>query len=472
MLQTSRKPPARATVVVVAVVSSVCLVIGQTQIVAPANKYKVADDLKLGQDAARQVEEQLPLLHDDSVESYLQNIGGRLVESIPPEFQHPEFRYSFKVVNVSDINAFALPGGPMYVNRGMIEAAKTEGEVAGVMAHELSHVALRHGTAQQSKATPYEVGSVAGQILGAILGGTAGAVVSQGAQFGFGTAFMRFSREYEKQADILGSHIMARAGYDPRDMANMFKTIEKISGNGGPQFMSDHPNPANRYQYINDEAGMLQIVNPVRDTRAFTDVQARLKKMAPAPTTEEVSRKSNGRTTSSRNPTSGGQPTGRVEPPSLRTQSYDEGGQFRISVPSNWQELPGNTTVTFAPDGAYGDVQGQSVFTHGMEVGIQRNEGHNLRTATDELISGLRQSNPQLQATGSYRAVSIDGRRGLNIVLANVSDVTRRDERIALFTAEMNDGRLFYALGVTPADEFATYQRVFAQVVRSIQLGN
>jgi predicted Zn-dependent protease len=107
---------------------------------------------------------------DIQVESYVQKIGSRLVESIPPEFQHSEFRYSFKVVNVSDINAFALPGGPIYVNRGMIEAAKTEGEVAGVMAHELSHVALRHGTAQQSKATPYEIGSVAGQILGAIMG--------------------------------------------------------------------------------------------------------------------------------------------------------------------------------------------------------------------------------------------------------------------------------------------------------------
>ena len=73
-------------------------------------------------------------------------------KSIPPEFQHPEFQYRFKIVNASDINAFALPGGPMFVNRGMIEAAKNEGEMAGVMAHELSHVALRHSTAQQTKA--------------------------------------------------------------------------------------------------------------------------------------------------------------------------------------------------------------------------------------------------------------------------------------------------------------------------------
>ncbi len=468
MLHTHRKPMSRATATFIAVLSSVSLVVGQTKITAPANKYKVSDDVKLGQDAARQVEEELPLLNDSQVESYVRNIGSRLVESIPQEFQHPEFRYSFKVVNVSDINAFALPGGPMYVNRGMIEAAKTEGEVAGVMAHELSHVALRHGTAQQSKATPYEIGSVAGQILGAIIGGTAGAIVSQGAQFGFGTAFLKFSREYEKQADLLGSHIMANAGYDPRDMANMFKTIEKISGNGGPQFMSDHPNPSNRQQYITQEAQMLQITNPIRDTRAFNDTQTRLRRMAPAPTSEQVARSGNRRTTS-RNPSGGGQQIGRVEPPSTRYQTYEEGGQFRISVPSNWQELPGNTAVTFAPNGGYGDYQGQSVFTHGMELGIQRNETHNLRTAVDELVNSLRQSNPQLRSNGAYNAFTLDGKRGLHTILANVSDVTGRDERIELFATQMNDGSLFYALGVAPADEFAAYQRVFNQVARSIQ---
>ena len=137
------------------------------------------------------------------------------MDTIPAELRHPEFRYSFKVVNLKEINAFALPGGPMYVNRGMIEAAKTEGEVVGVMAHEMAHVALRHGTAQASKAEKYQIGAVAGQILGAIIGGTAGAVVSQGSQFGIGVSFLRFGRAFEKDADILGAQMMARAGYDP-----------------------------------------------------------------------------------------------------------------------------------------------------------------------------------------------------------------------------------------------------------------
>src|SRR5690242_12320935 len=166
----------------------------QTQITAPKNKYTPADDVKLGQEASQQVQKEMPVMRDDAVNSYLNEIGRRLVNAIPARFQHPEFRYTFTGVNLKEINAFALPGGPMYINRGLIEKAHHEGEVAGVMARELSHVALRHGTAQATKATPYEIGSVGGQILGAIVGGGWGQVISQGSQFGLGTAFMRYSR--------------------------------------------------------------------------------------------------------------------------------------------------------------------------------------------------------------------------------------------------------------------------------------
>src|SRR5215218_6914436 len=142
--------------------------LAQTQIKYHSNKYSVQDDVKLGRQAAQEAESQFPLLRDETVRSYLENVGRRLVASIPSQFQHPEFQYSFKVVNARDINAFALPGGPMYVNRGMMEAARTEGEMAGVMAHEISHVALRHGTAQATQQSNPEK-----QILGigAILGG-------------------------------------------------------------------------------------------------------------------------------------------------------------------------------------------------------------------------------------------------------------------------------------------------------------
>src|SRR5689334_16052555 len=311
----------RPQMIAAALVLSVSIVGAQTKITPPKNKYNPSDDVKLGRDAATQVEQQLPLLRDDAVTSYVSDIGQRLVNAIPAELQHPEFRYTFKVVNVKEINAFALPGGPMYVNRGMIEAAHTEGEVAGVVAHELSHVALRHGTAQATKATKYEVGTIAGAVIGAIVGGTAGSVIAQGTQFGLGTAFLRFSREFEKQADIEGAQIMARAGYDPRDMANMFKTIEKQAGSNGPEWLSDHPNPGNRSEYITKEAEALRVDNPLRNTEAFSRVQAHLRSLPKAPTTEEATRTAQRRTGS----TGGARPTGRVQPPSGSFRTYNEG---------------------------------------------------------------------------------------------------------------------------------------------------
>src|SRR5439155_19792066 len=163
------------------------------------NSYTPAQDVQLGREAAAQARQQLPVLRDDAVSSYVQSIGQRLTSGIPDNLRHPEFQYTFETVNVREINAFALPGGPMFVNRGMLEAAREEGEIAGVMAHELSHVVLRHGTAQASKATKYEIGALAGAVLGAIIGGGVGEVVSEGTQFGIGTAFLRFGREYEKQ---------------------------------------------------------------------------------------------------------------------------------------------------------------------------------------------------------------------------------------------------------------------------------
>ena len=177
---------------------------GQTVVTPPDNKYTPAQDVELGRQAAVKVEQQLPMLRDEEVTSFVASLGARLVQ--PPSRKNcatPSFRYSFEVVNVREINAFALPGGPMYVNRGMIEAAKSQGEVAGVIAHELSHVALRHGTAQATKATKYEIGTIIGAVVGSIIGGNVGSAVAQGTQFGLGTAFLRFSREFEREADLL-----------------------------------------------------------------------------------------------------------------------------------------------------------------------------------------------------------------------------------------------------------------------------
>jgi beta-barrel assembly-enhancing protease len=440
----------------------------QTKITPPDNKYTPAQDVQLGREAAAEARKQLPILRDDNVSSYIEDVGRRLTGAIPADLRHPEFSYTFEPVNVREINAFALPGGPMFVNRGMIEAARTEGEVAGVMAHELSHVLLRHGTAQASKAQKYQIGQVAGAVLGAIIGGGWGQVISQGSQFGLGTAFLRFSREYEKQADLLGSQIMARAGYDPRDMANMFKTIEQEGGAGGPQWLSDHPNPGNRVAYITKEAELLRVENPVRDTRAFTQVQARLKQMPPAPTTEQATRNAGSRPTGTSG--EGRMPTGRVPAPASNYRTYTEGNMFKVSVPSNWREIQRENAVTFAPDGAYGEANGQNVFTHGVELGAARNETHDLQTATDELLDSLAQSNPGLRRSSGATRVNVSGRSGLRTVLSNSQSATGQPESIVVFTTQLRDGNLFYAVAVAPQNDFDDYRGAFDRVIRSIQL--
>src|SRR5687768_15551747 len=308
--------------------------VAQTKVVAPPNKYSVQDDVKLGQEASAEVRKQLPMLNDNRVDDYVEDVGQQLVAAIPAEFQHREFRYSFDVVNQKEINAFALPGGPMYLHRGMMEAAKTEGEMAGVMAHEISHVALRHGTAGAGKSqTPAILGTI-GQIAGAILGGGLGQVLSTGSQIGAGLTIAKYGREYERQADILGAQILARAGYDPREMANMFKTIEAQGGGGGPEWLSSHPNPGNRYNAINREAASLQVTGNAGNQAEFQSVKSRLTGMSPAPTAEQIAR-GQGRTT----PVGTTGAAVRVEPPSSQYRSYSPAQFLRVAVPANWNAI-------------------------------------------------------------------------------------------------------------------------------------
>src|SRR5215213_6778441 len=275
-----------AWIALVAITALPLSVAAQTQIKYHSNRFSIQDDVKLGRQAAQEAEQQFPLLRDEEVRGYVEDVGRRLVSAIPSQFQHPEFQYYFKVVNARDINAFALPGGPMYVNRGMIEAARTEGEMAGVMAHEISHVALRHGTAQASKGQKYGVLAGIAGIAGTIFGGPG---VGQLAQAPFAVYLLKFSREYETEADILGAQIMAQAGYDPRDLANMFRTIEQQGGGGGG-FLSDHPSASDRYARINQEAQLLRGNAGMRDSREFARVQERLRGFQRAPTMAEIAR--------------------------------------------------------------------------------------------------------------------------------------------------------------------------------------
>ncbi|MBD0370494.1 MAG: M48 family metalloprotease [Pyrinomonadaceae bacterium] len=441
----------------------------QTRIRYHSNRYSVQDDIKVGQQVAAEVERQMPILRDSQATNYVEDVGRRLVAAIPPEFQHPEFRYYFRIVNASDINAFALPGGPMYVNRGMIESARTEGEMAGVMAHELAHVALRHGTAQATKAQKYSILAGVAGIAGAILGGPAAGQVGQAA---VGAYFLKFSREYETEADILGAQIMARAGYDPRDLANVFRTLQQQGGGGGG-FLSDHPSPANRYQRIMQEAAMLRVQQPpIQNDMEFRQIQARLRSNGRAPSMADIAR-SGQRYPSGDGYPEGGRVSNRVEYPSSSYRTYTQGNLFRVSVPSNWRELSSGNSVWYAPEGAYGSVQNTSVFTHGVNLGVTRTSSRYLQQATDEFIRGLAQgSNGNLRQQSGYQRGSIDGRNALAITLSNINEATGRQEVVTVYTTMLQSGDLFYVISVVPRDEYNNYSRTFQNVLRSIQLND
>ena len=463
----STRPYARIIPALAVVAALVAPAYGQTKIVAPNNKYSIQEDVQLGQEAAQEVKEQLPLLNDDGVDDYVERVGRRLVDAIPPEFRHNGFRYTFDVINQKEINAFALPGGPMFLNRGMIEAANSEGEMAGVMAHEISHVALRHGTAGATSGQKWQIGSVAGQILGAIVGGGLGQILAQTSQIGAGLKIMSYGRDYERQADLLGAQILARAGYDPREMANMFRTIEQEGGGGGPEWMSSHPNPGNRYNAIMSEAKSLQVQGNA-NTGQFQTIQARLNRMSPALTAEQIAAGQRPQT----RPTGTAGRTVRVEPPSGSYRTYQPGDFLRVSVPSNWDQVGDQGGVTYAPDGAFfqGD-QGQTAFTHGVQIGVTKGSG-NLQRDTEQLVNGFARSNPSLRRQGGFRRDKVGGRNGLTTVLSNVSEVTGQPERISLATTLLRDGSLLYVVGVAPQNEAGTYDAAFRRVRQSLQIAD
>lgn len=437
----------------------------QTPVNPPKNSYKPADDVKIGQQAAAQVRQQLPMLNDQSTDALADRIGRRLIANIPARLRQPAFRYSFDVVNMKEINAFALPGGPMFLHRGMIEASQSEGEVAGVMAHELSHVILRHGTAQATKGQKAQIGAIAGQILGAIVGGNEGAYIAQGSELLAGGFMLKYSRDYERQADLLGAQIMAQAGYDPREMSSMFETIARQGGSRGPEWLSSHPDPGNRSAAINREAESLQVRGTAGSRAEFQSVKSRLAQMSPAPTAQQVEQ--------GQVPQAGRQPAGtsgrtvRVEAPSSEWSTYQAGDVLQVSVPANWREIAGaNGSVTYAPEGGYA----QGAFTHGLQVGVaQVNGSTDLQQATDQLVQSFAQSNPQLRRQGGYTRTSVSGRQGLSATLSNVAG-DGQAESISLTTVPLEDGSLLFMIGVAPQSEARVYQNTFARVRQMVKI--
>ena len=239
--------------------------------------FSQQEEVAAGKQAAADASNQLPLLpQSDPVSQYVERLGQELASHAPGE----KWPYTFRVINQKEINAFALPGGPVFVNLGTIQAADNEAQLAGVMAHEISHVVQRHGTRAASKQMAAQLPLA---ILGGFMGrGTLAQMAQLGISFGVGSYFLKNSRAAESEADLLGTDILYDTGFDPHQMAVFFAKLAEEGGARGPQFLSDHPDPGNRSQKVSAEVATLPKKNSYRGNSAeFLQVKQRVAGMKP-----------------------------------------------------------------------------------------------------------------------------------------------------------------------------------------------
>lgn len=242
------------------------------------NLFSKEQDVQLGKESAAEVEKKMKVVDNSELQAYIGIVGKKLTSSADAG----EFPYSFKVVVDKSINAFALPGGPMYIHTGLLAAADNESQMAGVMAHEVSHVALRHGTNQASKQQMLQLPAMlVGQASGS--GGLLGTLSQLGINLGANSVLLKFSRSAETEADLLGTRLMHNAGYNPAELANFFRKLETEGGNQNKlveMFMASHPNPGNRVQAVQKEAKSLPTRTYNGETGQFRSMQALVAKVA------------------------------------------------------------------------------------------------------------------------------------------------------------------------------------------------
>lgn len=423
------------------------------------NMFSAQEEVQAGQQSEAQVAQQLPLLPDsDPVSIYVQRLGEQLAAHAPGE----RWPYSFHVVNQKAINAFALPGGPVFVNLGTIQAADNEAELAGVLAHEISHVVQRHGTRAASK-------QMAAQLPLAILGGVMGqGALSQMAQmglsFGVGSYFLQNSRKSESEADLLGADIMYDTGFNPRAMAEFFNKIQEEGGTRGPQFLSDHPDPGNRAQAVAAEVATLPRRSSYRaDSPEFRDIKERASAMRP-PTAEQIAERQR---MGAMNVSSGGVQLS----DSLRSLSHRD---FAISYPENWQVFGDqNSAVTITPRNGVA----QNAVAYGVMINTFQPEDADagLDQATRELLGSLRQSNPSLRQIGQDENIRVNGIAGKSVDMIGSSPLRDQSghaiqERDWLVAFLRNDGAMLYVVSIAPDKDFDSLRPTFEQMLKSLRL--
>jgi hypothetical protein len=426
------------------------------------NLFRPEQDVELGRSSAAQIAREVPLLRDEEINGYVSRLGAKLAAHAPGE----KFPYEFRVIATREINAFALPGGFIFVNAGTVAAARNEGELAGVVAHEIMHVALRHGTNQVSKAYVARAGlGILRSIAGDGEGADVGRVLERVGGAGANMLFLKFGRTAERESDLGGARMVADAGYDPRDMAGFFETLEREGGQRVPEFLSDHPDPGNRVASIQEVIPALEVrTEPTRTSPDFERVKARLTGRS-LPAAAEPVRKG---PREPNDPETAAHPPQPAEP-AAEFRAADN--SFAFAHPKNWEALPlSDSEHILAPAGAYGRRDGAAYVTHGLFVGAVAVEGDDLAAATDAFLEQQLRANPDFHVRGEPRRVDLAGRNAYATVVVGPSPVTGKVEVNLVYTAFASEGRLFYLVAVVPEDEFDAYSPAFESVIRSLRL--
>lgn len=431
--------------------------------IAPSrwNLFSPEQDIQLGREAAAEVERKVAVLDNKELTGFVSRIGKKLGEQ-PEAGNYP---YTFKVVHDNSINAFALPGGPSFVHTGLIQAAGNEAQIAGVLAHEISHVALRHGTAQVTKANAIQIAAGIGGLMAG--GSMLGQLAQLGAGLGANSLLLKFSRDAESDADLLGARMMARAGYEPIEMARFFEKLEveeKARGGQMSQFFSDHPNPGNRVKAVSEEVKML----PARgygkgDSASLQRAQSVIRSLP-------VPKKTNANFR--HQPPAGGSATGAgidaARPAAALKQHQSRSVSF--SYPENWQVFQSgqsNELTIAATEGLVEGQGGRTEIAFGALAGLAPGRG-GLERDTEQFLQQIAPAN-RMQRSGEAKRFQVSGSAALLNLYFSASPYRGRREVDAIVTVEHPKG-LFYMILVSPENEYPKAQPVFDRMIQSIQI--
>ena len=431
----------------------------------PVSKYKGSkdQDIQLGRQYAAEVEKQMHVVPNEELTAYINRVGKRLVDT---GMLDKDFPYTFKVVQEGSINAFALPGGPMFVHTGLIAAAENEAQMAGVLAHELSHVSLRHGIANASKQqTVSGLGALAGAVLGSVIGGGLGEIAAQGTQMGAQAWAMKYSRSAESEADLLGAHTMAKAGYNPIELGRFFEQLEKAMG-GDPgkvaQWFSSHPNPGNRTIEI-------QAQMPFMPSGPYNAREGDLDKMRKMVQALPAAPKAKGQ----QQPAVKAIPANSPAPEFQISQNFRQvkAGNLALAIPENWK--PGSNEesrqVMILPEG--GVIDGGGIGA-GILIGtFQPKQARTGEEAHNELLQNLNQQNQgQMQAQAAPQATQVSGRNALLSRMVSPSPYQNDKEHDYVVSVPVQK-QLLYFIFIGPESRWSQLGPMYGKVLQSVRIG-